>query len=321
MMKLSASVASVAALGASLLLALPCAARADYPDKPITMIVPWAAGGSTDQTARVLAKAAEQYLGQPIIIENKPGASTTLGMADLARSKPDGYTIGTLSSTAYLIPLQGRNVPYDPIKSFSFVSYYGDNLIGVAVLKDKPWQTLKDLIADGKENPRKIKYGTAGIGTTQHLTTESLQFQSGAKFVHIPQKGSAGSIPALLGGHVDFITETSVWAPFVESGQVRLLAVNTPKRAGAYPNVPTLHELGYQSLRSVQAIIAPAGVPEKVRAKLEAAFRKALSDAKFQQTMQRLHMEVVDLPGAEVKKLVESEVNRAKQLITKIDKK
>jgi tripartite-type tricarboxylate transporter receptor subunit TctC len=320
-MRLSTYFIKVIALGLGVLCGLPNAARAEFPDKPITMIVPWAAGGSTDQTARVLAKAAEQYLGQTIIVENKPGASTTLGMADLARSKPDGYTIGVLSSTAYLVPLQGRKVPYDPIKSFSFISYYGDNLIGIAVLKEKPWQTLKDLIEDGKKRRGEITYGTAGIGTTQHLMTESLQLQSGAKFVHIPQKGSAGSIPALLGGHVDFITETSVWAPFIESGQVRLLAVNTAKRATGYPNVPTLNELGYKSLRSVQAIIAPANVPEKTRMQLETAFRKALSDTKFQQTMQRLHMEVVDLPGAKVKSLVENEVQSAKQLIAKTKEK
>jgi tripartite-type tricarboxylate transporter receptor subunit TctC len=297
------------------------AAQAKFPEKPITLIVPWAPGGSTDQTARVLAKAAEQELGKPVIVENKPGASTTLGMAELARSKPDGYTIGVLSSTAYLIPLQGRKVPYDPIESFSFVSYYGDNLIGVAVLKDRKWKTLKELVEDGKNNRGQIKYGTAGVGTTQHLTTESLQLQSGAKFVHIPQKGSAGSMPALLGGHVDFITETSVWAPFIENGQVRLLAVTTPERAAGYPDVPTLNELGYQSLRSVQAIIGPAGMPEDVRMRLETAFRKALSDQAFKQTMGRLHMEVVDMPGAEVKKLVAGEVRRAKELIATLDKK
>jgi tripartite-type tricarboxylate transporter receptor subunit TctC len=296
-------------------------ARAEYPDKPITLIVPWAAGGSTDQTARVLSKAAEKDIGQPIIVENKPGATTTLGMADLAKAKPDGYTIGVLSSSAYLVPLQGRQVPYDTLKDFSFISYYGDNLIGVAVLKDKPWKTLKDLIDDAKKNPGKIKYGTAGVGTTQHLTTESLQLQSGAKFVHIPQKGSAGSIPALLGSHVDFITETSVWAPFVETGQVRLLAVTTPERVKGYPNVPTLQELGYKSLRSIQAIIAPAGLPEDVRMRLETAFRKSLADKTFLDTMARLHMQVIDMPGAEVKKLVEGEVDEAKKLIATLDKK
>ena len=293
-------------------------ARAEYPDKPITMIVPWAAGGSTDQTARVLAKAAEASLGQPIVIVNRPGASTTLGMAELAKAKPDGYTIGTLSSTAYLVALQGRQLPFDPINDFSYISYYGDNVIGVAVLASSPLKTLGDLIETGKKEPGKLKYGTAGIGTTQHLTTEALQRSSGAKFVHVPQQGSAASAPALLGGHVDFIMETSVWAPFVEDKQVRLLAVTTPQRAKGYPDVPTMTELGFKSVRSVQAIIAPAGLPEPVRAKLETAFRKALSDKAFQDTMQRLAMEVVDLPGPEVKKLVEGEYQLAKELIGEV---
>lgn len=295
-------------------------ARAEYPEKPITMIVPWAAGGSTDQTARVLAKAAEASLGQPIVIINQPGASTTIGLAALAAAKPDGYTIGTLSSTGYLVALQGRQLPFDPINSFSYVSYYGDNVIGIAVRSDSKWKSLQELVDDGKARPGAIKYGTAGVGTTQHLTTEALQFSTRAKFVHVPQQGSAASMPALLGGHVDFVTETSVWAPFVEDKQVRLLAVTTPKRSKLYPDVPALSELGYKSLRSVQAIIAPAGVPEPIRATLETAFRKALSDKAFQETMDRLAMETIDLPGAEVKKLVQGEYDLAGQLLKEIGK-
>jgi tripartite-type tricarboxylate transporter receptor subunit TctC len=293
-------------------------ARAEYPEKPITMIVPWTAGGSTDQTARVLAKAAEAQLGQPIVIVNRPGASTTIGMAELAKAKPDGYTIGTLSSSGYLIALQGRQLPFHPINDFSYVSYYGDNVIGVAVLADAPWKSLTELVEVGKKEPGKLKYGTAGVGTTQHLTTEALQRSSGAKFVHVPQQGSAASMPALLGRHVDFLTETSVWAPFVEDKQVKLLAVTTPQRVQTYPDVPTMNELGFKSLRSVQAIIAPAGLPEPIRVKLEGAFREALKDKAFRETMQRLAMEVVDLPGAEVKKLVESEYQLARDLIGEI---
>jgi tripartite-type tricarboxylate transporter receptor subunit TctC len=296
------------------------AARAEYPEKAITMIVPWTAGGSTDQTARVLAKAAEASLGQPIVIINQPGASTTIGMAALAAAKPDGYTIGTLSSTGYLIALQGRQLPFDPINAFSYVSYYGDNVIGIAVKSDAPWKTLQDLVDDGKKRPGAIKYGTAGVGTTQHLTSEAIQFSSKAKFVHVPQQGSAASMPALLGGHVDFVTETSVWAPFVEDKQVRLLGVTTPQRSKLYPDVPTLNELGYKSLRSVQAIIAPVGLPEPIRAKLESAFRKALADQAFKDTMGRMSMEIVDLPGADVKKLVESEYALAENLLREIGK-
>ena len=314
LLRIAAAALSAAAVSAG-------SARAEYPEKPITMIVPWAAGGSTDQTARVLAKAAEARLGQPIVIVNRPGASTTIGMAELAKAKPDGYTIGTLSSTAYLVALQGRQLPFHPIDDFSYISYYGDNVIGVAVLSSAPWNSLGDLIAAGKKDPGRIKYGTAGVGTTQHLTTEALQRSSGAKFVHIPQQGSAASPPALLGGHVDFIMETSVWAPFVEDKQVRLLAVTTPERAKSYPDVPTMNELGFRSLRSVQAIIGPAGMPEPIRGKLEEAFRAALADKTFQETMQRLAMQVVDLPGDEVKKLVASDYTIAKELIDDIKAK
>ena len=317
-MKRRTALAGMGLIVAAATLGGTLAARADYPEKPITMIVPWAAGGSTDQTARVLAKAAEEHLGQTIVILNRPGASTTIGMAELAKAEPAGYTIGTLSSTGYLVSLQGRELPFDPVEDFSYISYYGDNLIGIAVLEDSPFKTIDDLLAKGKEAPGAVKYGTAGVGTTQHLTAEALQKGSGAKFVHIPQDGSAASMPALLGKHVDFIMEVSVWAPFIESGQARLLAVTTPKRSEAYPDVPALSEFGFQSLRSVQAIIGPKGMPEEIRAKLEDAFRKALSDETFIETMRRLSMEVTDLPGAEVKKLVQDQYNLAKEVITEI---
>ncbi len=310
--------AAFSALAAVALFASAGAARAEFPDRPINLIIPWDAGGSTDQTARVLAKAAEKVLGQPIVPVNKPGAATVLGMTELAAAKPDGYTLGVLSTSSYLIPLAGRQVQYDPEKSFSYVSYYGDNLIGVAVPANAPWKTLKELIDDGRKNPGKVKFGTGGVGTTQHLSIEGLMVETGAKFVHIPQKGSAGSVPALLGAHVDFISETSVWAPFVEQKELRLLSVNTPARSPRFPDTPTMNEMGFKSLRSVQAIIAPAGVPEAARLKLEGAFRAALKDQGFIDTMNRLAMVVVDLPGAEVKKLVDSEIASARTLLAQI---
>jgi tripartite-type tricarboxylate transporter receptor subunit TctC len=316
MRPITTTFAAAAIACAAVFAAVP--AQADYPDRPITLIVPWAPGGSTDVSSRALAKAAEGVLGQPVVVVNKPGASTTIGMADLARAKPDGYTIGTLSSSSYMLKAQGRDLPYDAVEAFTYISYYGDNLIGIAVLNDAPWKKLADLIADGKAHPGKFKFGTAGVGSTQHLTLEALMLATGAKFVHIPQQGSAGSMPALLGKHVDFISEVSVWAPFVAQGQARLLAVSTPKRAAAYPDVPSLGELGFESLRSLQAIIGPAGLPEPVRQKLEAAFRKSLQDEGFRNTMKKLTMEIVDLPGPEVKKLVQSELQRATGLVQRM---
>ena len=292
-----------------------------FPERPITMIVPWAPGGSTDQTSRALARAAEKDLGQPIVILNKPGASTIIGMRELAQAKSDGYTIGTLSSSSYLTALTGQAAAYDILKDFTYISYFGDNLIGIAVLREKPWKSLEDLIEDGKKNPEKINYGTGGVNTTQHLMVEALSRRTGARFTHVPQSGSAGSVLALLGNHVDFISEVSVWAPYLETGQARLLVLNTPNRAAAYPDVPTYAELGLEYLRSLQAIIGPAGIPEDIRQKLETAFRKALEDTGFRDVMGKLQMEISDLPGPQVRELVASEIEKAKRVIAYVGTK
>ena len=143
--------AATAIVGLATLAGAPAFA---FPERPITMIVPWAPGGSTDLTGRVLARAAEKHLGQPIVILNKPGASTIIGMRELAQAKPDGYTIGTLSSSSYLAPLTGQAAGYDIMKDFTYVSYYGDNLIGIAVLKDKPWKSLAGPDRGRQEEPR-----------------------------------------------------------------------------------------------------------------------------------------------------------------------
>ena len=292
-----------------------------FPERPITLIVPWAPGGSTDVTSRVLARAAEKQLGQPIVVLNKPGASTIIGMKELALAKPDGYTVGTLSSSSYLAPLTGQAVTFDVLKDFTYISYYGDNLIGIAVLKDKPWKTLQELVDAGKKEPGKLNFGTGGVNTTQHLMVEALQRRTGAQFNHVPQRGSAGSVPALLGNHVDFISEVSVWAGHVESGEARLLILNTPKRSAQYPNVPTYAELGLDYLRSIQAIIGPAGIPEDIRLKLESAFRKALEDPDFRTTMGKMQMETADLPGPKVRELVVDEIEKAKRLIAFVQAK
>lgn len=296
----------------------PSAVAQSFPEKPITLIVPWAPGGGTDQTSRVLAKAAEAELGQPVVVINKPGAAGFIGMTEMAKSRPDGYTLATMSTSHFLAPLTGQKVPFDPLKDVSYIMNYGDNLIGIAVLADSPWKTLADLIEDGKK--RRITYGTAGVNSLQHLMMESLKQATGANLVHVPQQGSAASVPALLGRHVEVLMEVSAWAPFVESKQVRLLAVSTPERAAAYPDVPTLEELGFQSMRSMQTIVAPAGIPEPVRAKLEDAFRKALSDSAFNDTIKRLSMQVVDLPGAQARAFVEESSARTKELLTVIGK-
>jgi tripartite-type tricarboxylate transporter receptor subunit TctC len=291
---------------------VPFAAHAEFPDRPIRLIVPWAPGGSTDVTARALAKAAEPILGQPIVIINVPGASTSIGMGKLAREAPDGYTVGVLSSAAYNFEFSGQKVPYDTINGFTYVSYYGDNLIGVVVLNDSPLKSMADLMAASKK--RRLTYATAGLSSTQSLMGIAIQRATHGQLDLIPMNGSAGSLTAILGRQVDFMIETSVWQPYVANGQMRLLALNTQSRSKRYPDVPSLPELGLPSLRSVQAIVAPPGVPEAVRAKLESAFLKATADPSFAALMDGLSMDVVGLPGKEAQALVAREYQKAKSV-------
>lgn len=287
-------------------------AQEQFPDKPIRLIVPWAAGGTSDVTARALAQAAEAQLKQPIVVLNAPGASTTIGMGQIHRASADGYTIGTLSSTSYNIALSGEKLPYDPIEGFSYICYYSDTLIGIVVPASSPFQTLQELIAHAKTN--RLTYGTAGALTTQHLIGAGLRKATGAQIDHIPMNGSAGAINAVLGKQVDFIIETSAWMPHLQNGNVRVLAVNTPERSKFLPNVPTLRELNFPYLRSVLGLIGPPNMPEPIRARLEAAFRKSLTAPSFVGVMDRMSMDVIEMSGAETKALVQREFQRAQQL-------
>lgn len=309
---------TAACFAASLSLLMGNASRADFPDRPITMIIPWPAGGSSDQTVRAYSKAAEAQLGQPIVVVNKPGAASTIGLGELTTAKPDGYTVGLITGTALLLPLAGRKVPYTMPDGFSYIAYMGDNIIGMVVRADSRWKTIQDLIAEAKTKPGALKYATAGVGTYQHVSTEALSKTAGVKFTHIPQKGSAESLPALLGGHVDFMTESSVWFPFVESGQLRVIAITNAKRADSLPDAPTLGELGIVSLRSFQIIGAPAGVPQTAQAKLAAAFRHASKDSAFLAAMDRLKMMPVDMEADKIPEFIRGQMATARELIAQI---
>jgi tripartite-type tricarboxylate transporter receptor subunit TctC len=298
----------------------PAAAQDSFPERPITMIVPWAPGGVTDIMVRALSKGAEKHLGQTIVILNKPSAGNVVGLTELSQAKPDGYTVGPLSSTGYVFPITGKQVPYDILKSFTYVSYFGDNLLGVVVRSDAPWQSLKDLIEDGKKNPGKFKFGTPGVGTTQHLMMEGIMIDTGSKFIHVPQVGSAAVNAALLGGNLDFSSDASSWAPLAMQGQFRVLAVSTPSRSAAFPDAPTMSQLGFRASRSVGAIIAPAGVPEPIRLKLEDAFRKAVSEPEAKAAFEKLAMTPIEMSGPQARALVETEMKLTREIWEKIKK-
>src|SRR5689334_19859074 len=238
------SAAAVSALAVGLALFSAGAAHAlDFPTRPIRIIVPFGAGGSNDITTRALAKATEQHLGRPIIIENLTGGGGLVGANAIVNAQPEGYTIGT-SVPSMLIAPELKKASYDAGKDFTYIIGVMGFTYGVVVRKDAPWKTFEEFLADARRNPGKISYGTPGVGTFQHLTMERIAYQQGIKWVAVPFRGDPEAINSLLGGNIDAVATTSSWGPQVDSGDLRLLVTWGAKRAPSWPTVPTLKETG-----------------------------------------------------------------------------
>jgi len=284
-------------------------AASDFPAKPIELIVPYPAGGSTDVAARALAKAAEQVLKQPIVIINKAGGGGVVGMSGVATAKNDGYTLGTLPPAVFNAYYM-QDIPFVPVEAFAPVMVFGGWSFGLFVKSDSPWKNVSDFVRYAKENPGNIKFSTPGPGTSPHLAIAELALKADIKLVHVPQKGDPPSITALLGGHIIAASGSSTFFPHVKSGDLRMLATYGDSRLAAFPSVPTLKESGYDiSYPSYLGIVGPKGLPESVVQVLNNAFKKAMEDQHFKKTMETFDMPVTYLGTAEYK-----------HYITKIDK-
>ena len=266
---------------------------AAYPDRPITMIANYTPGGSSDMSARALAKYAQKQLGQPIVVVNKPGGGSAVGVASLKNEKPDGYTIGILPSGAVLSQHM-RKVPYDSASDFTPIIQYAVYLYGLVVQSDAPWKTFKEFIDYAKANPGKVRYSTAGPGTPQHLVMERLALKEKIKWTHIPFDGGTPAISALLGGHVEASSQTTEWKKHVETGRLRLLAVYGEKRMTDFPAVSTLLELGYDiTAPSLICIVGPKGLSPQVVEALHKAFKEAMADPDFIRVGRELDQPVI----------------------------
>lgn len=270
------------------LIAAPFAqsARAQaFPSRPITLIVPFPAGGVTDVQFRALAQIAQKDLGQPIVVSNRPGATGTLGPGQMAvTSPPDGYTLAVVPAGVFRMPHLGK-LAWDPLKDFHWILGVTAYSFGVAVRTDAPWKTFADLIADAKANPGKLNMGTSGRGNTGHVAMEKIFRQTGAKMTLVPFKGAAEFMAALVGGHIDVVPDGG-WGTMARAGRVRLLAMMTPTRLPSWPDVPTLKELGYDVEALPMLIIAgPKGMDPGVARTLHDAFRKAAFDPVFQKVL------------------------------------
>jgi tripartite-type tricarboxylate transporter receptor subunit TctC len=281
----------------------PAVAQAqDFPTRPVTLIVPWPAGGSTDQVMRALAQATEKYLGQPIVVENRPGAAGTLGATAMVSAKPDGYTITQIPITVFRNPHLGQ-VGYDPLTDLTYILGVSGYTFGVVVRADSPWNTWADLIAYAKANPGKLSYGTPGANTSLHVTMEDIAYRYGIKWTQVPFRGNADNMQAILGGHIQAAADATGWGPHVDAGKLRLLATWGPQRTKRWPNAPTLKELGFDIVStSPYGIAGPKGMDPKVARTLHDAFRKGMQDPIHMQAMDKYDQDLLYMSGEEYAK-------------------
>ena len=278
--------AAAAALAAMAFAALPTQAQ-EFPTRPITLICPWPAGGSTDTHLRKFAEIASKYLGQPIIVENRPGAGGMIGPAGMAAAaKPDGYTLSQLTISAFRQPYI-QKVEWDPMRDFTYIIGISGYTFGVVVKSDSPIKSFQDFVAYAKANPGKLSYGSTGLGTSPHLLMEEVAAKTGLQLLHVPFKGNADSTQALMGGHVMAQSDATGWGRHVDAGTFRLLVTFGEQRArwGA----PTAKELGYDVVSySPYGIVGPKGMDPKVVRILHDAFKKALDDPEHAKVLQQL---------------------------------
>src|SRR5688572_1487960 len=272
---------------ATALLAATAAFGQAFPSKPVTLIVPWPAGGSTDIYFRKLGEITQKHLGQNLVIENRPGGSGMNGPATMAKTaKPDGYTISQLAISAYRMPHM-QKVDWDPIGDFTYIIGLAGYTFGVVVKSDSPFKTFQDLLAYARANPGKLSYATPGTGTSLHLAMEEIAAKANVQFLHVPFKGYADGAIALMGGHVMVQVDSTGWAKQVDAGAQRLLATLGDKRTrwGA----PTVKELGVDTVsNSPFGLVGPKGMPREVVKVLHDAFKKSLDDPEYQKTLAQL---------------------------------
>jgi len=296
------------ALGAAV--ALPAgeaAAQAGWPSRPIRFVVPLPPGGSPDYLSRLLAERLQPALGQPLVVENKPGAGGNIAREFVARQPADGYTILMSESSHVMAAGIGARLPYDPIKDFHPISLVATIPFGLTVNAGMPVHSLKEFIAYAKASPRPLTYGTAGIGAPHHFAVELLRSMTGINVVHVPYKGSAGIIPALLSGEIDFtIAAVNSLLPHFKSGKLRPIAMAGSSRTAILPDVPTIAEAGPLPSYAVDVwlgVMAPAGTPRPIIDRLNGEINRVVRDPQI--VKERLNTVGLEAVGTTPEQLLE----------------
>jgi tripartite-type tricarboxylate transporter receptor subunit TctC len=264
-----------------------------FPARPIRYICPWPAGGSTDAVIRAIAESAAKQLGQQIIVDNKPGAGGMLGANELVNAKPDGYTLSQLPHGVFRIPHM-QKTQFDTLKDFTWIACLTGYTFGLVVPADGPIKSVADLVAYAKANPEKFTYGHTGNGTSPHLAVEEFAQRAGIRLTAVPFRGNADNMQAILGGHTMAASDATGWGPHVDSGKLRLIATYGSKRTKRWPHVPTLHELGYDTVSdSPFGVCGPKGMDPAIVRTLHDAFKRTLDDPAVLATFDKFDQTVI----------------------------
>ena len=312
-------VVSLCAWAAGVSGALATEPVSSFPSRAITLIVPWPAGGATDVTMRILAELAGRQLGQSIVVENRPGAAGTFVGPALRGATPDGYTLGQLPLTLYRFPFQ-QKVAWDPLRDIVPVIQISGVTFGIVVPAESPFKTLADLVAWGRANPQRLTVGSTGIGTTAHLAMEEIMAAERVSYIHVPYKGTADQMLAVAGQTLMAGVNSTGFAPYVDNGKLRLLAVFSAQRSKRWPAVPTIKELGYANgvHSSPYGIGAPAGIDPLIVKKLHDAFKLAMFDPLHLQEIARFDQEPSYLGSADYARYVQEVSVRERQLLSRL---
>jgi len=281
-------------------LARPALGQGRFPDRPIRIYVPFPPGGTTDIQMRALAEPAARRLGQPVVIENRPGAGGTLGATTLAQgTRPDGYTLSVMPNSIFRVPVMMARPPFDPLADFTWIIRMVGYTFGIVVRADAPWRTLRDLLEDARANPGKVIYGTPGVATLDVTMERIAQHAGGIQWVHVPFRGGADNIQALLAGQINVSAESSVWAELVLDGRLRLLATWGEERPARFRMAPTLREAGIPIVNaSPYGLAGPKGMDPEVVRILHDAFRDSLHEPAHLAILERFNMPLLYADGA-----------------------
>jgi len=286
---------------------------AEFPTKPIRIVVPFPPGGGSDTLARLIGKGIQSELGQSVVIENKGGAGTVIGTDAVAKSPADGYTLLWMATPFYINASLIKKLPYDTMRDFTPVVDIVTGPLALVVNSNSPWKSVGDLVNTAKQNAGKLSYGSSGNGGSPHIATEMLSSVSGAKFTHIPYRGSAPALNDLLASQTSFQMDTiTLLKPHIDGGKIRALAITGTKRDESLPQVPTIAESGFPGFQALSSmsLAAPAATPAEVLAKINAAVVKTLREKDVRDTLRGMGWDIVANTPDEARKRLNTEVER-----------